>query len=247
MENAQGNAPSNGPIENRRHSGWRWFVWYIKSKAQERHAKKEQETPADRAARRTANATRWIGLFTLALTAVAIQQFRIVNRQLDVMRKEERAWISVVGPKTRPSTADPALHVRHITVANTGKSPAIDVKADLFVEVVSNGTEPHFAGGFPHQAYTVGALMPENPEDLEIPRLRSVLGRPNEMEQSPVTAEEKAALEEGRGWLATHGVIGYKDIFGTEHWVSFCMWDNFKPGVQYSARSCSDYNNVDRK
>lgn len=48
-----------------------WGIGYVKRKFQERKAKYEQESTADRAARRTAAATWWIAAFTIILALVS--------------------------------------------------------------------------------------------------------------------------------------------------------------------------------
>jgi len=48
------------------------LVSYIKRKVHERRTKKEKESPADKAARVTASATRWMAIFTVVLAIVAI-------------------------------------------------------------------------------------------------------------------------------------------------------------------------------
>jgi hypothetical protein len=52
------------------------IVHYIKSKFDAYKAKKEAEAPADKAARRTANATIWIAAFTVILAVVSYFQLR---------------------------------------------------------------------------------------------------------------------------------------------------------------------------
>jgi hypothetical protein len=93
--------------------------------------------------------------------------------------------------------------------------------------------------------YTVGAVTPNDPEELKIPRFRFKAGGSTDTEEFPLTQEERNALTEGRAWLATHGRVEYWDVYNKSHWVQFCNWDSFKPGLQYSAQGCSEYNNTD--
>jgi hypothetical protein len=60
-------------------------VSYFENKYQQRRAKKKQENPADRSARRIASATVWIALFTIVAVAVGVSQFIIFRGQLKVM------------------------------------------------------------------------------------------------------------------------------------------------------------------
>jgi hypothetical protein len=60
----------------------RRFIGYIKRKVQERRAKKKQETPADKATRRTAWATVWIAFFTFVSIAVSGGTLWVLKLQL---------------------------------------------------------------------------------------------------------------------------------------------------------------------
>jgi len=48
-------------------------IRYIKAKLQKRALQKKEETPADKAARRTATATVWMALFTFVLAVATIR------------------------------------------------------------------------------------------------------------------------------------------------------------------------------
>ncbi len=60
---------------------------YIKNWREERRARKEQETPADRAARVTANATVWMAVFTLFLFLLNGATVWILKNQLKEMHE----------------------------------------------------------------------------------------------------------------------------------------------------------------
>jgi hypothetical protein len=61
------------------------FIRYAKSKMDERKAKKQKETPTDRAARVATKATVWIAIFTCVSVAVSIGTFLILKSQLKEM------------------------------------------------------------------------------------------------------------------------------------------------------------------
>jgi hypothetical protein len=69
-----------------------WGIGYIKRKLQERRAKYETQTPEEKAAWRTANATVWIAIFTVALTIVgAITLYEVVTGSSDTHDLAEAA------------------------------------------------------------------------------------------------------------------------------------------------------------
>jgi hypothetical protein len=129
-------------------------------------------------------------------------------------------------------------------ISNTGKTPALDVTADIYVEIVPNGYEPHFGGGIPHNRFDIGAITPNNPQNFIVSRYRST-GRVGEVADDPVSLDEKTRLTEGRAWLAVHGKVRYRDVFKHWHWATYCSWNKFNPAAEYAARSCSAYNGID--
>jgi len=72
VENTEKPANSNLPVTQPRDAWWVRFIRYAKRKMDERAAKKKQESAQDRLARRTANATVWIAIFTVVLAGAAL-------------------------------------------------------------------------------------------------------------------------------------------------------------------------------
>jgi hypothetical protein len=70
MEDTEGGENTNPPITAPRQTRWSRLVGYVKRKLHERKTKKENESPTDRAARRTAHATVWIAAFTVVMALV---------------------------------------------------------------------------------------------------------------------------------------------------------------------------------
>jgi hypothetical protein len=113
MENAENRQPPNPPIAQPRQGWWVRLIGYIKRKSHERKAKKKEETPADRATRRTATATVWIAVFTVVLGFVSLftlyevmeggtdthdlaksadTQAKLMSRQLEQMMMQSYGW-----------------------------------------------------------------------------------------------------------------------------------------------------------
>jgi hypothetical protein len=232
---------------------------------QKKTAEKNTEPAANRADKPTGDETpsRWsrfknwvcesssftdwcVAFFTSILTFVAIYQFIITSRQLNVMRKDLRAWIQV----TLKSDVAPAVNVAPsavIVVNNTGKTPATGYTGRFYVDVFPNGPDPQF-GTQPgvHIRMTGGAVFPNGP--VEAPAVRVMPkggGFPNEGEVLPLTEEEMAALNDGKSWIAVYGSVEYEDTFHTKHWTRFCFWKGLILGAPYSAKACTAYNSVD--
>lgn len=85
MENTEKPASADSPITQARDAWWIRFIRYVKRKIEERAAKKQKETPADKAARIAANATVWIAIFTVVSVGVSVFTYLILKGQLKEM------------------------------------------------------------------------------------------------------------------------------------------------------------------
>jgi hypothetical protein len=85
MENTEKPASTDAPVTQSRDRWWIRLIRYPKRKMDERAAKKQKETSTDRAARVTADATKWIAIFTFVSVAVSVGAFLILRSQLKEM------------------------------------------------------------------------------------------------------------------------------------------------------------------
>jgi hypothetical protein len=190
--------------------------------------------------------TDWcIAAFTAVLAGTAIYQFIIMGGQLDAMRKDERAWIAVA-VQGNPSFAIDAAPSATLTITDTGKTPATHLVGDFYVELIPDGQNPHFEAQIPHFKMFSGIAIPNAPQ-LVVPSRQKLRlgGKPDEMEEDPLTKDDKTALDSGSLWRAVHGTVWYEDVFGTRHWIRFCFWTGLKLGKTYSSGGCAAYNATD--
>ena len=188
--------------------------------------------------------TDWcIASFTFVLAAAAIYQFVIMDWQLDVMRKDQRAWITVA-QRGDPTIAVGAVPSSSLTITDTGKTPATQIVGHFYVEIVPNGDNPHFEAQTMHTTMISGIAIPNAPQVIAASRRTSKIGKPDEGEALPLTTDEKTSLDDGKSWIAVHGIVWYDDVFKTRHWIKFCFWTDLKLG-DYGSRSCVAYNSSD--
>ena len=88
------------PAHYPKRNWWHRLIHEIKRRFEQRHAKKDKEPPADKAARITARATRIIALFTIVLAvATSLTLYEIhASGTLD-----QRAWIGMESVASEPS------------------------------------------------------------------------------------------------------------------------------------------------
>jgi hypothetical protein len=205
--------------------------------------------------------TNWLlALFTLALTITAIYQYRITANQLDVMRNDERAWVEFRSLFKKADDGTPIFQVAAretvnypAQVINTGKTPAKNIVASIFVEIVNASEGPHlsYIDDLPthsHARVTSGILFPNTDSKWTIVRVDN--GIP-----SPATVNEVIALQSNTAFVVAYGIITYDDVFNEHHWTRFCHWaseptGNYKepvgsPTGNYNAEGCTEFNSVD--
>jgi hypothetical protein len=181
-----------------------------------------------------------IAAFTFVLASAAIYQFIITDSQLGAMRKDLRAWISV-DRKGLPEIAIDKVPSIEVVIENTGKTPATNVVSHFYIEVIPNGQKPHFEAAAMHTSNLSGVMIPHAIQNITVSREKADVD-----EGDPLLPSEQKALDEGKAWLAFHGIVWYDDTFKTKHWIRFCIWSPVKPG-KYDAAACTQYNQVDNK
>jgi hypothetical protein len=196
--------------------------------------------------KRESSFTDWcVAAFTCVLAFAAIYQFIIMGGQLDVMRKDQRAWIAIA-QKSGTTIAVNTAPFTSISISNTGKTPATGMVGNFYVEVVPKGESPHFEAQIMHTTMISNVVLPNAPQEVTVVRRMGV--KPDEAADNPITENEKASLNDGKAWIAVHGIVWYDDIFHRDrHWIKFCFWSDLKPGGVYSSRGCAIYNSVDDK
>lgn len=184
--------------------------------------------------------TDWcIAAFTFVLAAAAIYQFVIMGGQLGVMRTDQRAWLNVTERGSAQVITNAPLSAT-MSVTNTGKTPASNMLGYFYVEVVPEGGKPNFESARRRDSLSSGVIPPGVTRDVPIMRYKD-----DPAEAELLSQSEKNDLDNGRAWLAIHGIIWYEDVFHTRHWLRFCEWYGYKPGADYHSKNCTAYNSID--
>jgi hypothetical protein len=85
LSDTSGGAQATTPTKQTSTGRWKRFIAYGKGKFHQHRANKQNESPDDRAGRRTANATVWMAIFTVVLAAVSTLTLLVLKRQLKEM------------------------------------------------------------------------------------------------------------------------------------------------------------------
>jgi hypothetical protein len=110
-------------------------VNYVEGKLEKRRARREKESPTERAERRTANATWFIGILTLVIAAVGAAQWYVLTGTLDEMRAEQRPWLKAVPRIVGPLSVKAGLLSMNIAidVKNGGHLPASGIRGAAMI------------------------------------------------------------------------------------------------------------------
>jgi hypothetical protein len=199
--------------------------------------------------KRGSSFTDWcIAAFTLVLTVTGLYQYVVINRQLDAMRKDQRAWVEFQALPDKPGSEISSVHVDAgkpmtypLGIKNTGKTPARNMVAKVYLDIIDAGQEPPLdrveKDAYQRGIITAGILFPDG--DVKQPIIRPTPdGKPRF-----TTDNEVNAMRDGKAYIAIYGIITYDDMFGVHHWTKFCKWQ--AADGTFHAAQCTAFNNVD--
>ncbi len=193
---------------------------------------------------------RIIAIFTGVLALASIYQFVILNGQLDVMQKDQRAWIDISDVKSERDIGKPV--VLNFEVKNTGKTPTKKFESAFVLEILNSDQSPTFDHSdkkLKAVRFSGHAVFPNQGLPLG---LTSLVLAGTDAQPQPVILTQAMAdkFDAGQIWFAADGEISYRDVFGNDHRMTVCrMSYAIRPGVvttpPVGAQRCAEYNNGD--
>jgi hypothetical protein len=184
--------------------------------------------------------------FAAQQVQAAQDSVKAIQRQ---MRQDQRAWVtfSPVSGVSWQKTADGLCGVStQLQYINVGKTAARHLIEEVVLEVVKNGNSPSF--DYKHTAHQLGStgiVLPQKPETFTAQLSKPVAANPILGEPRFLSASEYRAMVDGEYYLAIYGRIRYQDIFNVPHWTKYCEFSAPSTGRSFTAKACTDYNNVD--
>jgi hypothetical protein len=160
------------------------------------------------------------------------------------MRQDQRAWvyISLENPRM---VADEPYRVSWVLI-DTGKTPAKHMDGHAMVEIVTIGQSPHFNyDRYPSAHFDAALMVPNAP--LSPFGFQTLRFKPNTKDTEPInlSATDIAEINNGQAYIAIHGIVKYRDIFKTAHWIKFCSYQGNLLKVQGYIKACINYNDTD--
>jgi hypothetical protein len=191
------------------------------------------------------------GVF-LALTVAIIYflQWRTMTDSVNTARqaseREERAWLDIQPMGDPIINADNTI-VWPFHVQNTGKTPARNIAAHIFVEIVAakSGPDLDYKKWRATNIALMGMIYPQQwSASLQVSRVRFKAGSSTDTEDRPLEPTEHDDLVNGRSYVAAHGIVQYDDTFHVSHWKTFCTWTALKRPGYYNAVDCTAKGNA---
>jgi hypothetical protein len=203
--------------------------------------KEQTKTLSQQAAQSAQDSQRQLDLSGKQVTA-AQDDVKAIQRQ---MRQDQRAWITIRPGNTQ--IADNQVIEAAFQIENSGKTLAKKFRSDSVLAMLKKGEEPDFTYD-PRRVNALeirsGIVLPHLPEG----RLPNVLFRNG----IPVVLDSivHEELRKRNLLLIAYGKVSYWDIFGTPHWMTYCLDvglpDAVPPvGLDTVTKKCTDYGNAD--
>ena len=156
-------------------------------------------------------------------------------------RRDERAWVGFKFSEGKLTLTLGKSFFVPTQFVNTGKTPAKNVHGSIRVGVVKRG-EPldfSYAPGRAHYEIFAGTIFPTGAisESFE-----AIQHGPLKGESIILTKPMLDDIFAGNSIIVVHGKIIYSDIFGTEHWTTYCRYVLHPEIISHE---CMNYNNTD--
>jgi hypothetical protein len=268
LSNQEESSTSDQPAKTPNESWVIGCVRKVERNFQERRASKKSETPQDRVARRTANATWWIAAFTFVAVGVGISQAIIANRtlvaisgQLTEMQSSSAQVERSIAASNR--IADESKTANALTgeasrpwlgaVTVTVAPPIFDMKpSTVTITLANSGKSPAFIVRAKCGATILAASPIDPPYNMTANQFeigsKSIIV-PGQQFSCPMHKQATPAQELGRIKLSAgsysfyvYGEIIYRDVATqAEHTTHVCWLYN--AGVD-SYLFCSTYNSA---
>jgi hypothetical protein len=150
-----------------------------------------------------------IVFFTLVLTVVSYFQWKATRDSFEI---GQRAWVTAPGADLRPVPVPDTPIMVAIDIQNTGPSPALDVSVTM--EIVISDVVP------------VGPVKrtPDEQTRSRVALARDAKASSYTRSDAPITADQLAAVVDGKLRIFVIGDITYRDIFGHQRQTTYCFY-----------------------
>jgi hypothetical protein len=170
------------------------------------------------------------------------QMLNQITAERSQIRVDQRAWLWVDIPNP-PQWEIGKPIVSTMKVLDSGKTVALNVHADIKVELLPMAQPPDFVYKTGHRrcALNTGFIFPNASNAI----VRCFVFD-NKTTKKPhiLTADDQQLSSAGKVYVAYHGLVRYQDIFGVSHWVQFCE-ASFDPSLFQNPKGPEEVRGID--
>jgi hypothetical protein len=165
---------------------------------------------------------------------------RAVDNSISAMHIDQRAWISVSAGPTAVTSGE--FIEAPIDVLNIGKTPARHLDGDIITTVLSDNEvlDTSYRPGHLRSHTSGGTFLPNSKRPPIISRAIRLNGKDTaDIVANPILVED---IQAGKMFVVIYGKLSYSDVFGSNHWITFCLAGT---GIPKKINGCAEYNEVD--
>jgi len=165
----------------------------------------------------TAEKARIDSVRAAAIAATQAQQS--LQASIDNFHAEERAW--VVLSKIEPdggSLKDGSFIAGRVTLANTGKTPALHVILEMAAIIYTKDHQPDLRIARPKHFIPHYSVIPPN----DTPNSRTQRVKDTEGNEARMSEYDRLRLVSGETEFYVFGRVSYEDVSGAKHKTQFC-------------------------
>jgi hypothetical protein len=161
---------------------------------------------------------------------------------------DQRAWVSMIRDDFRWHVGDAMVFPSRYL--NNGKTPAKHVHGWITATWMTGDQTPEFiyepGTGHPMLRSESPLLWASESTHIKLPVYKSGTQAGETM---TLTKPMLVEMESGKSYILIHGKLIYDDVFGVNHWITFCdiypTVGRVLPALKDSYSKCIDYNNLD--
>jgi hypothetical protein len=136
--------------------------------------------------------------------------FEQVKQMKETIKITERAWVGIHAVSAQVEIGKPIITT--VEFINTGKTPAINLTTRAVGEAVVKNSPPDYT----KEGYSIdskGIVYPQQ-------KIRISL---KDSTQPPLNQVGFDQVEKGDALIYVHGRVNYSDVFGKDHWFTYCF------------------------
>jgi hypothetical protein len=183
-------------------------------------------------------ATWWAVIAAAIYAGITFLQWRDANSNF---KRDEQAWMAFKFSEGSLTLTIGQLFLVPTELVNTGKTPAKNVHGNIVVGVFKKGEHLNFDYSPGHANYKIaaGTIFPGG----KIMESFEAIQHGQERAEAIVfNAPLRDDIFNGQSFIVVHGRIVYNDIFGAEHWTTYCR---YVLHPELISEDCTRYNDTD--